>query len=118
MTNIITKQVNFFGDEIIAVQDNTTKEIFASISHVLRGIGFNEKQIEYQRGKWQEDRAIEKGTRKFFAPSGRGTQEAICISLKKLPLALAKINITPLVTGKGQTYFIKRYAKEARRWGT
>ena len=97
---------NFYGDELIALKDNTTGEIYTSINSVLRGIGFSNKdQIRKRREKWINDVVISKGVVKFNIP----TQEVVakndttlfdekdtyCISQHKLPLALAKINITP-----------------------
>lgn len=97
---------NFYGDELIALKDNATGEIYTSINSVLRGIGFSNKdQIRKRREKWINDVVISKGVVKFNIP----TQEVVakndttlfdekdtyCISQHKLPLALAKINITP-----------------------
>ena len=97
---------NFYGDELIALKDNATGEIYTSINSVLRGIGFKDKdQIRRRRDKWINDVVISKGVVKFNIP----TQEVVvkndtilfdekdtyCISQHKLPLALAKINITP-----------------------
>lgn len=87
---------NFYGDELIALRDNATGEIYTSINHVLKGIGFiNDEQIRRRRDKWIKDCVIGKGVTKFRHPSDGGIQETYCISQHKLPLALAKINITP-----------------------
>ncbi len=109
MTNNTALQVtnfNFYGDELIALKDNATGEIYTSINSVLRGIGFTDKdQIRRRRDKWINDIVISKGVVKFNIP----TQEVVakndttlfyekdiyCISQHKLPLALAKITITP-----------------------
>lgn len=114
MTNNTALQVtnfNFYGDELIALKDNATGEIYTSINSVLRGIGFNDDQVRYQRGKWAKDKAISKGVVKFTIPSNGGNQLAECISTRKLPLALAKINITkrlernyPHITDKLELY--------------
>lgn len=115
MTNNRALQVtnfNFYGDELIALKDNATGEIYTSINSVLRGIGFNtERQIQYQRNKWIKDRSISKGVSKFAIPTQSGVQETNCISIRKLPLALAKINITkrlerdyPHITSKLELY--------------
>ena len=108
MTNNTALQVtnfNFYGDELIALKDNATGEIYTSINSVLRGIGFTDKdQIRRRRDKWINDIVVSKGVVKFNIP----TQEVVskndttlfdekdtyCISQHKLPLALAKINIT------------------------
>lgn len=89
--------LNFYGDYLIAIKDNATGEIYAAINHILRNIGFNEKQIEYQRKKFTKDVVISKGTRKFSGveinmPSIDGIW---CISNRKLPIALTKIMVTP-----------------------
>lgn len=87
---------NFYGDELIALKDNATGEIYTTITHVLRGIGFNDKQIEYQQRKILNDEILKSHTLKFSGvdlnmPS---INEIWCISHRKLPLALVKINIT------------------------
>lgn len=97
---------NFYGDELIALQDNATGEIYTSINSVLRGIGFTDKdQIRKRRDKWINDVVISKGVVKFNIPTQEvvakndttlfDDKETYCISQHKLPLALAKINITP-----------------------
>ena len=99
MTNNTALQVtnfNFYGDELIALKDNATGEIYTSITHILRGIGFTEKQIEHQRKKILNDEVLKTYTQKFSGvdlglPS---INEIWCISNRRLPLTLAKINIT------------------------
>ena len=88
---------NFYGDELIALKDNTTGEIYTAITHILRGIGFNSKQVEHQQNKILKDELLKSHTLKFSGvdlnmPS---VNEIWCISQRKLPIALAKINITP-----------------------
>ena len=109
MTNTTTSQTtalqvinfNFYGDELIAIRDNATGEIYTSINHILKGIGFtNNEQIRRRRDKWINDIVIGKGVTKFQHPSDGGYQETYCISQHKLPLALAKINITPSMKKK------------------
>ena len=96
---------NFYGDNLIALKDNSTGEIYTAINSVLRGIGFTDKdQIRKRRDKWINDIVISKGICVFNIPTSEGVakndtpinnQEVYCISQRKLPLALAKINITP-----------------------
>ena len=109
MTNATTSQTtalqvtnfNFYGDDLVAIRDNTTGEIYTSINHILKGIGFtNNEQIRRRRDKWINDVVIGKGVTKFQHPSDGGYQETYCISQHKLPLALAKINITPSMKKK------------------
>ena len=93
-----TVDFNFFGDILIAVKDNSTNEVYAGITHILRGIGFTDKQIEHQQKKIISDVLFAyPHTRKFSGvdlnlPS---INEIWCISSRKLPMMLAKINITP-----------------------
>ena len=97
---------DFYGDNLIAFQDNATGEIYTAINSVLRGIGFTDKdQIRKRRDKWINDVVISKGVVKFNIPTQEvvtkndttlfDEKETYCISQHKLPLALAKINITP-----------------------
>ena len=98
MINDTTLQVtnfNFYGDELIALKDNATGEIYTSINHVLRNIGFTERQIRHNRDKWIQDIVVSKGVQNFVIPTNKGNQDTYCISNHKLPLALAKITITP-----------------------
>lgn len=105
-TALQTSIFDFYGDELIALKDNATGEIYTSINSVLKGIGFtNKNQIRKRRDKWINDIVISNGIMKFNVPtqevvSKNGTtlfneKETFCISQRKLPLALAKINITP-----------------------
>lgn len=96
-TTLQVTDFNFYGDELIALKDNATGEIFTAITHILRGIGFNPRQIEHQQNKILKDELLRSHTLKFSGvdlnmPS---VNEVWCISQRKLPIALAKINITP-----------------------
>lgn len=96
MNDLIVKNVPFCKAELLAVQDKETGKIYAGINCILRELGFDEGQIRYRRDKWLDDKAVSKGVRKFLHPSiGGGNQETYCIDIKKLPIALAKIDITP-----------------------
>lgn len=96
MNDLIIKNVPFCQAELLAVQDRKTGKIYAGINCILRELGFDDRQIEYRRNKWNDDKVISKGVQKFSYPSeNRGNQEAYCIDIKKLPIALAKIDITP-----------------------
>lgn len=97
MAELEIKKVDFYDSELIGVQEAATGKVFTAINNVLKGIGFDDRQIEHQRNKWKEDEVVSKGVQKFSYPSEGGTQEAYCIDIMKLPLALAKINITPKI---------------------
>lgn len=87
---------NFYGDELIALKDNATGEIFTAINSVLRNIGFTERQVRHNRDKWMNDSIVSKGCQNFVIPDKNGNnQNTLCISNRKLPIALTKITITP-----------------------
>ena len=98
MTNTALQVTNFdfYGDKLIALQDNATGEIYTAINSVLRGIGFTERQVRHNREKWLNDLVVSKGCQNFVIPMENGIkQETYCISDRKLPIALTKISITP-----------------------
>jgi len=96
LNDLTVKNVGFCGAELLAVQEKETGKIYAGINSILRELGFDERQIEYRRNKWNADKVLAKGVQKFSYPSkDGGTQETYCIEIKRLPLALAKIEITP-----------------------
>lgn len=87
---------NFYGDTLMALKDNATGEIYTAINFVLRGIGFTERQTTHIRSKWLNDSVISHGVQNFVTHDELDRlQDTYCISVRKLPLALAKINITP-----------------------
>lgn len=87
---------NFYGDNLIALKDNATGEIFTAINSVLRNIGFTERQVRHNREKWINDSIISKGCQNFVIPDRNGiNQDTLYISNRKLPIALTKITITP-----------------------
>ena len=111
-TALQTSTFDFYGDELIALRDNATGEIYTAITHVLRGIGFTDKQISHQQNKMLNDEILKTHTLKFSGvdlnmPS---VNEIWCISQRKLPLALAKINITPAMK-RNQPELSKRLIK-------
>lgn len=98
MTNTALQVTNFdfYGDNLIALQDNATGEVYTAINSVLRGIGFTERQTKHIHKKWNEDIIISKGVQNFVLPDKNGiNQDTLCISDRKLPIALTKISITP-----------------------
>lgn len=96
MENLEVKNVPFCGSELFAVQEKDSGKIYVSINSILRELGFNEEQVRYRRDKWNADKVLSKGVQKFSHPSkDGGTQETYCMEIKRLPLALAKIDITP-----------------------
>ena len=96
MNDLIVKKVPFCGAELLAVKEKNTGKIYAGINSILRELGFDERQIEYRRNKWNNDKVLAKGVQKFLYPSENGgIQDTYCMAINKLPIALAKIEITP-----------------------
>ncbi len=97
MNNVEVKEVGFLGVELLAVKEVESGRIYAGINAILKDIGFDEKQIEYRRDKWVTDKTISKGTLKFSGTlvGAKTGKDVWCIDIKKLPLALAKLEITP-----------------------
>lgn len=100
-TALQTSIFDFYGDELIALKDNATGEIYTSINSVLKGIGFtNKNQIRKRRDKWVNDIVISKGIMKFNIPTQEvvsqngitlfDEKETFCISQRKLPLSFSK----------------------------
>lgn len=85
---------DFYGDELIALKDNATGEVYIAINTILRNIGFKDSQVRYHRNKWINDLSISQGVHKFSIPSNGGYQISDCITSRLLPFALAKINIS------------------------
>ena len=50
---------DFYGDNLIALQDNATGEIYTAINSVSKWIGFIDKdQIRKRRDKWINDPVV------------------------------------------------------------
>lgn len=111
MKNLITKNVPFEGTKLLAVQNKDTGKIYASINSILRELGFDDRQVEYRRNKWIADKVLGKGVQKILYPSkDGGVQETYCIEIKRLPIALAKIEVTPKM-GKVMPHLSKKLEK-------
>ena len=93
--NLITKEVDFDGATLMAVQDTNTEKIFVGVKWICDGLGLSQGQIKSERQKLQTDLVLSKGGRNFVLPTKGGKQEVLCIDVKLLPLWLAKISITP-----------------------
>jgi hypothetical protein len=92
---IKTSDIEFYEDVISAFQAEDG-EIYTSANEILRNIGFNEDRVKAIRKKWRDDRVVSRKGRYFtIFTKTRGPQDTYCISHKILPIALAKISITP-----------------------
>lgn len=93
--NLVVKTVNFSGDSLTAVKDESTGKIFTGVSYICKGIGLTEGQTKNEKKRIQEDLVLRKGGRNLILPTNGGNQEALTIDINFLPLWLAKISITP-----------------------
>lgn len=93
--NLVTKAVNFFGDTIMCVQDNSTEKIYVGVSWICDGIGLTKKQKDRQVMNLQTDFVLAESCIKLPLKFGGQVREALSIELEYLPLWLAKISITP-----------------------
>lgn len=91
MGNLVTKEVNFNGSNLMAVQTEDGK-IHVGVKWICQGLGLNDNQRIAQMKKIREDVVLERGVIKILLPTSSGKQETLCIELDFLPLWLAKIN--------------------------
>lgn len=92
MNEIITKDVNFYGDMLQATQDLDGK-VWVGVSSVCKGIGLTVDQYKNQKKKIAKDLVLSRGMAQRTFMSNE--KEKTCLQLEYLPLWLAKINITP-----------------------
>lgn len=94
MNDLIVKNVDMFGDTVIAAQDENGV-IWAGVRWFCDGLGLSKGQMQGERKKIQEDVVLSKGERNLTLPTKGGKQEVLCLQLDYVPLWLAKISITP-----------------------
>lgn len=92
---LVTKEVEFNGDIIMAAQDETTGKIYVGVKWVCQGIGLSDGQTKNERLRINRDLVLLHGGRNLILPTNSGDQDVMCIELDYLPLWLAKISITP-----------------------
>lgn len=107
MSNLIHKQVNFNGDELLAVKNLDTGKIHISINHICNALGLDNQT---QKQKLREHATLSKGVGICPVPSNGGIQETFTIELDFLPLWLAGINpakVNPEIKDKLIEYQLK-----------
>lgn len=94
MNDLTVKQVDLFGDTIVAAQDKEGN-IWAGVKWFCEGLGLSEGQAKSERKKMQEDMVLSEGTK--FHPLGNSNagKDVLCLNIDFIPLWLAKISITP-----------------------
>ena len=95
MSNLSTREVDFYGDTIVCAEDNSTGKIYVGIKWACEGIGLTEDQMKNERKKINKDLVLSKGRSNLTLLTNGGEQDVLCIELDYLPLWLAKISLTP-----------------------
>lgn len=95
LSNLLTREVDFYGDTIMCAEDNSTGKIYVGVKWVCQGIGLTEDQTKNERKKIGKDLVLSKGGSNLTLLTNGGEQEVLCIELDYLPIWLAKISLTP-----------------------
>lgn len=94
MSDLVVKNVDLFGDLVVAAQDKDGA-IWAGISWICNGIGLNKDQTGYERKKIQGDLVLSQGVKFYPLGTDNANSDVLCLQLDYVPLWLAKISITP-----------------------
>lgn len=97
--SLIVKDVDLFGDNVIAAKDNEGN-IWAGVKWFCSGLGLTRGQINNEISKIQSDDVLKRGCTKFNAGVFDPNNETVALKLDFVPLWLAKINITPSMKEK------------------
>ena len=93
-TGLQVREVNFNGDTLLAGKDAEGR-IWAGVSYVCNGIGFNKNEKDRQIKNVQSDIVLNRGCVKFDAGVFDQNNVTVALMLDFIPLWLAKISITP-----------------------
>lgn len=89
------KVIDFSGDELLAVKDNSNNKVYTGIGYICKGLGFSKDQKDRQVKNIQSDIVLKRGCVKFDAGVIDQNNEVLAIDIDYLPMWLAKISITP-----------------------
>lgn len=93
-TDLTVKEVNMFGDTVIAAQDRNGI-IWAGVRWICDGLGLTKDQTRNERKKIQDDLVLSQGVKFHPLGTGNANKDVLCLQLDYIPLWLAKISITP-----------------------
>lgn len=99
MNDLIVKNVDLFGDNVVAAKDNEGN-IWAGVKWFCSGLGLTRGQINNETSKIQSDDVLKRGCTKFNAGVFDQNNETVALKLDFVPLWLAKISITPSMKEK------------------
>ena len=94
MEELTVKNVNLFGDTVVAAQDHDGR-VWAGVKWICDGLGLTDGQTRAEKKRVQEDLILQQGGRNFILPTNGGNQEVLCLRNDYVPLWIAKITITP-----------------------
>lgn len=94
MNNLVVKNVDLFGDTIMAAQDAEGR-VWAGVKWLCDGLGLTEDQMRNERKKISKDMVLSKGGSNLTLPTKGGKQEVLCLRHDFVPLWIAKITVTP-----------------------
>lgn len=75
MNDIIVKNVDFHGDELLAIKHSNEK-IYVAISCICNGIGLTEGQFRRQKQNLHEDIVLQKGITNLSYPTSGGIERS------------------------------------------
>lgn len=94
MNELVVKNVNLFGDTIVAAQDKDG-QVWAGVKWLCEGLGLTDDQMRNERKKISKDVVLSKGGSNLTLPTKGGKQEVLCLRNDFVPLWIAKITVTP-----------------------
>ena len=87
--NLIVKEVEFNGNNLLAVKNKDNDKIYVGVNWVCDGLGLDARR---QKEKVQKHEVFSKGVSPLPLPSNGGEQDTLVIELDFLPLWLSNIN--------------------------
>ena len=96
MSDLVVKNVDLFGDTVMAAQDNAGN-IWVGVRWICEGLGMTEGHLKRQIANIKKDLTLSRGGSNLILNKGSGEREVFCLKLDYVPLWLAKVNITPTI---------------------
>ena len=104
----IQKTVQFYGDEIIAVQDGESGVIYVPVGRLCDNLGVNRRN---QMDRLRDNELLSDGLATVTVATGGGPQATECLRLDLIPLWLTTINAGRVKAAVADK--LRRYQREA-----
>src|SRR5699024_3724955 len=88
----MVKEVEFNGDELLAVQDKENEKVYVAVRWVSKGIGLTTDQAKRQVKNIREDIILKQGAKFLNVETTGGMQRVLHLEVKYLPIWLSSIN--------------------------